>query len=81
MPEDEDERRFEALLPEDEQQSNLLPRMFDAGTGVQVDRLILRFASGAESDLATRLRPLIDRWREPGMSSLPDPDLSGANGE
>ncbi len=77
--EEEDEGGFEALLPEEDQRRNLLPHMFvwhrfPAGAGqgletrtkrpVQVDRLILRFASGSESDLAARLRPLIERWRE-----------------
>ena len=61
--EDDGESGFEALLSEEEQRKSLLPSMFDTGTRVRIDRLILRFALGSESDLAAKLRPLLDRWQ------------------
>lgn len=63
MDDEENEGRFEAYLPEDRQRSSLLPRIVASDTSEPVDRLILRFASGSESDLAVALRPMIDRWR------------------
>jgi hypothetical protein len=65
MDEDEDDR-FERLLPEEEQMRRLLPQIRHADARESLDRVILRFAALSEDEAARLLGPAIAAWRQRG---------------
>lgn len=54
---------FEAFLPEDEQLARLVPRITHPRAKEPLNRVLVRFCSSDEAELAQTLRPAIDRWR------------------
>ncbi len=69
LSEDNDEGGFEALLPEQEQIKNFLPRLLHPDAKSPLHRSIMRFADGTESSIAQALRPVIAQWR--GERTMP----------
>jgi len=57
------ESGFEALLPDDEQVDNFLPRLLHPDAKTPINRSIMRFACGTEAEVARALRPMIAQWR------------------
>ncbi len=54
---------FEALLPDEEQVANFLPRLLHPDAKTPINRTIMRFAGGTEAEVACALRPMIAHWR------------------
>ena len=60
---DDEERSFEAFLPEEEQLARFVPRMLHPRSREPLDRVILKFVAGEEEQIAVTLGPAITRWR------------------
>ena len=54
---------FEGYLPEEEQLARFLPRITHPRATEPINRTILRFIAGSESEIAAAIRPVIERWR------------------
>lgn len=54
---------FEALLPDEEQVANFLPRLRHPDAKEPLNRRLMRFATGTEPEIAQTLRPVIACWR------------------
>ncbi len=68
---DIDDGAFEAFLPQEEQLASLLPRITHPDARQPLNLVMLRYAGGSESELAHRLRPMLDKWRAPGAMPKP----------
>lgn len=55
---------FEAFLPEEEQIAKFLPRIQHPAAREPLNRVILRFAKGAEPEIAAALQPALVVWRK-----------------
>lgn len=63
LGEEESDGSYEALLPEEEQRAQFVPRLAHPAATQPLDRVIIRFVAGSEADMAASLRPVVDRWR------------------
>jgi hypothetical protein len=59
----EDERTFEAFLPEEKQIQMFLPRISHPSSTALLDRRILKFTGLEEEEAAAKLAPVILLWR------------------
>ena len=59
---DEEGGGFERFLPEDQQRSQMLPRILHSSESRPINRTILRFAAGDEARIAAQLGPVISQW-------------------
>jgi hypothetical protein len=66
---------FEQYLPEEEQIGRLLPRITHPQAKLPINRTILRYVAGDETDIAAKLRPMIECWRTEKLegASFPSP--------
>lgn len=69
---DLDGREFESFLPEQEQRATLLPRIMHPQSPEPIDRTIQRYVQLTEAELASRLRNVIDAWRDEGAHGQED---------
>ncbi len=59
---DEMEGHVEAFLPKQQQYETMLPRMLYAGSNLRVDRLIQKLLRRPDEEIASVMRPMIERW-------------------
>lgn len=74
---DDDQGAFESFLPEEQQRRTLLPRILHPGSKQPLQRIVLQYAVGQESDIAEVLRPAIEHWQSARSASSPTKPTPG----
>ena len=83
LPADDGEDQFEALLPQERQMAELIPKITHPDARELIDRTIRRMAGGPEDNIVRMLRPAIDFYRavrEGDKGVRGDAEESGAGG-